>query len=136
MQAIIAGSHIPVVEAQIVIREFEEVVRADRVRQAPRRLLLQVLHSTRALDSSLSSLIKAAGASPGSSLGRMLHQLETTGIHGNQLPAGTAMYFPARVVNVRNRYMHEAGAFPAAQSEIIALLSNMDACLTQSFRLW
>src|SRR5262245_8758212 len=116
MQAIIAGSYIPASEAQIVVREFEEVVRADRVRQIPRRLLLQVLHSTRALDSSLSSLIRAAGASSGSSLGRMLLQLENTGIHGNQLPIGTATNFQTRVVNIRNRYMHEAGAFPATQS--------------------
>jgi len=136
MQAIIAGSHIPVSEAQIVNREFEEVVRADRVRQMPRRLLLQVLHSTRALDSGLSSLIRAAGAVPNNSLGRMLQQLESSGIHGNRLPPGTARYFQRRVVNVRNRYMHEAGAFPVAPLEISALLSNMDACLTQSFRLW
>jgi hypothetical protein len=80
MQSIIAGSHIPVSEAQIIIREFEEVVRADRVRQMPRRLLLQVLHSTRALDSGLSSLIRAAGAIPNTSLGRMLQQLESTEI--------------------------------------------------------
>ena len=136
MKAIIAGSHIPVSEAQIVIREFEEVVRADRVRQMPRRLLLQVLHSTRALDSGLSSLIGAAGATPANSLGRMLYQLETTGIHGNQFPPGTAAFFQSRIVNVRNRYMHEAGAFPVAPSEISNLLSNMDACLTQSYRLW
>lgn len=66
----------------------------------------------------------------------MLYQLETTGIHGNQLPPGTAAFFQSRIVNVRNRYMHEAGAFPASQSEISALLSDMDACLTQSYRLW
>src|SRR3712207_6360345 len=111
MQAVIAGSHIPSSEAQIVIREFEEVVRAERVRQVPRRLLLQVLHSTRALDSGLTSLIRAAGAVPNNSLGRMLQQLELTGIHGNALPVGTASFFQSRVVNVRNRYMHEAGAF-------------------------
>lgn len=119
----------------IVTRELEEVIRADRVRQIPRRLLLQVLHrrvhSTQALP-----LIRAAGGSPNNSLGRMLQQLETVGIHGNRLPSGTAGFFQGRVVNVRNRYMHEAGAFPASPSEIGALLSNMDACLAQSFRLW
>ena len=136
MQAIIAGSHIPVSDARTVIREFEEVIRADRVRQVPRRPLLQVLHSTRALDSALASLVQAAGGNPANSLGRMLNQLETTGIHGNRLTPGTATSYQSRIVNVRNRYMHEAGAFPVAPSEISALLNQMDACLTQSYRLW
>jgi hypothetical protein len=48
----------------------------------------------------------------------------------------TAAFFQGRIVNVRNRYMHEAGAFPVAPSEISNLLSNMDACLTQCYRLW
>jgi hypothetical protein len=66
----------------------------------------------------------------------MLRQLETIGIHGNRFPLGTSAYFQGRIVNVRNRYMHEAGAFPTSPSEISNLLSNMDACLTQSFRPW
>jgi len=66
----------------------------------------------------------------------MLRQLESPGIHGNQFPAGKAGYYQGSIVNIRNRYMHEAGAFPTTQGQISSLLSEMQACLTQAFRLW
>lgn len=136
LQAIVAGSPLPLNDARTVIREFQEVLDADRVRRVPRRLLLQVLHSTRALDTGLSALLTAGGVIPSTSLGRMLRQLESPGLHGNQLPAGTAAYYQACIVNSRNRYMHEAGTFPSVAMEILTLLSDMDACLTQAYRLW
>jgi len=98
--------------------------------------LLQVLHSTRALDTGLATLLNAGGVVPARSLGGMLRQLEMPGVHGNQLPAGSAAYFQTYIVDDRNWYMHEAGTFPAASSEIAALLSEMEACLMQAISLW
>jgi hypothetical protein len=37
--------------------------------------------------------------------------------------------FQASIVASRNRYMHEAGAFPASDYEIRMLLAEMEHCL-------
>jgi hypothetical protein len=41
----------------------------------------------------------------------------------------------ASIVDVRNVYMHEAGAFPAIDSKVQVLVSEMHACLAAVSRL-
>lgn len=135
LQALVAGSKIPARHTTPLLRELEEVYVARRVSRVPRRLLLQVLHSTRGLDGSLNAFIAAAGEKPGTSLGRMLTQLESKGLGGRKLPNGTAAQFQKRIVDERNRFMHQADVYPTHDGEIATLLSEMHACLTQVFRL-
>lgn len=77
LQALVAGSVLgggPL--GAIVNAEFEEVVRAGRVRILDRRYLLQVLHATRALDSALRGFIAHHGIpNGGNSLGSYLRAL-------------------------------------------------------------
>ncbi len=136
LQALVAGSKIAKRDTAALVRELEEVYVARRVARVPRRLLLQVLHSTRGLDGSLKAFILAAGEKPGTSLGRMLNQLESKGVRGRKLPSGTASQLQTSIVDERNRFIHQADVYPKQDAEIATLLSEMDACLTQVFRLW
>lgn len=127
MKAIIAGSVVPAHDSGVIQREFDEVERVRRIRVLKRRHLLQVLHSTRALDSFLSAFALYHGCRGRSkSLGGYLNALERhRSSNISQLPSGTASYYQGTIVNKRNLYMHEAGAFPASSTEINTLLSEM-----------
>jgi hypothetical protein len=43
--------------------------------------------------------------------------------------------YQQKIVNERNRYMHEADAFPIDDLEILLLLSEMNECLAKVFSL-
>ena len=127
-------------------QELGEVYAVRKVRMKSRRRLLEVLHSTRALDTALKAFVVAKGCLPRpkhgrpvrapSSLGGYLTALEEHSIAGlNRLTAAERRHYQTSIVNVRNVYMHEAGAFPAIDSEVQVLVSEMHACLTAVSRL-
>lgn len=119
--------------------EFRDVLRARRVRAQLRRRLLEVLHSSRALDTTLAAFVGHHGCfkgKPPRSLGAYLialevHTLPTLG----KLSASQRRHFQSTIVDPRNRFMHEAGAFPVADSELSILLSEMHTCLAVLARL-
>lgn len=135
MQALVAGTAVagnPVMLTTIN-SEFDEVKRVQQTMPLQRRRLLQVLHSTRALDSFLKSFTDSFGIrGTAHSLNEYLIRLEN---HNNprvgRLTNGRASYYKVRIANVRNTYMHEAGAFPSSEPEIQTLLSNMHTCLIE-----
>lgn len=132
IQALLAGSAISTSSAYAVIdSEFTEVIRTRRVRQDRRRQLLGVLHSTRALDTALKAFTALHGITVRPpALGKYLSALETHSRPGlSRLPNAQRLQFQLNIVDVRNRYMHEAGAYPANDAEIQTLLSEMDNCL-------
>ena len=133
------GNTIP---CQKVLKEFEEVKRVDSMAiEEKTRRLLQILHSTRALDSTLAAFIKKYGytSPPGSgkkakSLYSYLHLI----CYGNPATANIRRLkksdldkYQRTIVNKRNWYMHEADAFPIDDLEILLLLSEMDECLAK-----
>lgn len=91
-----------------------------------RRQLLQVLHSTRALDTSLKEYLASQGIpSSGSSLGSYLYALANHSILAiAKLPKSDQQRYQLKIVDERNRYMHQAGACPASDAEIRILLSE------------
>ena len=120
--------------------EFSEVHRARRVRKAERRRLLEVLHSTRALDSTLSVFVSHHGCSTGGrsarSLGAYLRALESHAVPTlGRLPSALRWHFQSTIADPRNKYMHEAGAAPATDGDLVALLSEMHSCLAAVARL-
>ncbi len=145
LKTLVAGSRIPAPMSGVVQAEYEQVFEARRVRNVQRRLLIQVLHSTRALDTALSSLIAALAIPPmpkpggnpivfpPHSLGSMLRYLGKTGLNGNVMLA--ASVYQQSIVNDRNRYMHCAGEFPTTAAEIDTLLNEMQMCLVDAFSL-
>lgn len=138
------GNTIP---CQKVEKEFEEVKRVDSMAiEEKTRRLLQILHSTRALDSTLAAFIKKYGytypSGSGKKVKKSLYSYLELICYGNPATANIGKLkksdlkkYQQTIVNERNRYMHEADAFPIDDREILLLLSEMDECLAKVFRL-
>ena len=105
---------------------YAELNRLQAVRSAKHdsRWLLSVLHTTRALDTSLSELLNAKGWSAGSSLNDHLKVLASHHV----LVSAEVQAFRKEIVYKRNKYMHEAGATPD-QLEADRILREMESCL-------
>lgn len=132
MQALIAGSALASrASFGTIINELDEVSQAGKISRNGRKQLLQVLHSTRALDTSLKELIAHHGITGvRQALGGYLHGFSNHRIAGlAQLPHAQCTHYQNAIVNNRNHYMHSAGAFPANNTEIQNLLSEMQNCL-------
>ena len=138
LQALVAGSILASDSLYPQIdEEFAEVYRVRLVRRRNRRRLLQVLHSTRALDSSLKVFVTIFGLSPRNpSLGAYLWELTNHNQSrlGN-LPEADRRRYQSEIVDLRNEFMHEAGAFPPDDQQIKVLLSDMHSCLCQVLSL-
>lgn len=88
--------------------------------------LLGVLHTTRALDTSLRELLKQKGwYAAETGLGEYLKRLEANSV----LTSAERMRWRKSIADVRNRLMHTAGAMPD-QLQRDAVLAEMEACLT------
>lgn len=139
MQALLAGSVLSRSSLLGVINsEYTEVVRTHRVRQTRRRQLLQVLHSTRALDTSLKEFTTLHGIPvPNPSLGGYLVALERNRPRSTLrlLPSVQRLHYQATIVRPRNRYMHDADAYPRDDREIQTLLAEMHNCLVAVLNL-
>lgn len=139
IKAILAGSVIATKpEHSIIESEFDEVWQVRRIPKLTRRRLLQVLHSTRALDTALQIFLDhhmITIARP--SLGAYLEALvgHTSLSLARRLPRHDRQHFQRNIVRVRNRYMHRAGDFPGADHEVLTLISEMEACLVQILSL-
>lgn len=133
MQALVAGTVIAKDHTVTIKNEFEEVRKVEKMKPLPRRRLLQLLHSTRALDSFLRGFTDFYGIRGSNhALGEYLNCLGThTNPHLNKLPNGRAKYYRQKIVDRRNIYMHKAGAFPNNEQEILTLLSEMQSCLAE-----
>lgn len=118
--------------------EFNEVINVERVSHLRRRNLLRVLHSTRALDTSLRSFLdhyRIRGRATG--LGGYLRQLlnVSVGTGLSNLNQAEVNQYVRLIANVRNMYMHEADRYPRNDREILDLLREMEACLTRVLNL-
>lgn len=112
-------------ELSAIIGELNRVTAASKI---PKHngWLLGVLHTTRALDTSLRELLKKKGwLQDETGLGGYLKKLESRSV----LSSAERTKWVKSIANVRNRYMHTAGAMPT-QLDSDAVLSEMDACLS------
>lgn len=136
VQALVVGcAGLASVSAQVV-DEFEEVYRARLVRRRNRRWLLQVLHASRAADSAVGAFLGAGGITPvPNSLGPRLDKLAIPGVHGNRMPVSEVASYKKGFVAKRNRYVHEAGAYPT-EVEAATQLADIDTCLSKTASLW
>jgi len=134
INAIVTGSSIAnEVECSLVLGEFNEVHRCARVSPDKRKHLLQVLHSTRALDSALSAFIRVNSLQVRTpSLGSYIYSLAHHSSNGLQtLSSAERARFQSEIVDKRNKFMHEAGAYPNQVQVVNRLLSEMQTCLTR-----
>jgi hypothetical protein len=116
----------------MICAEFDEAVRASAIPAEGRRRLLQILHSTRALDTALKTFVQHHAITAKPSLGRYLTALTEHRVNGlRRLPKPRQTQYQQRIVDLRNKYMHEAGTAPNDHHEILALLSEMQSCLAE-----
>lgn len=141
LQALVAGMSALAGQpaSKAINDEFYEVFRVRKVRISKRRHLLEILHSARALDTALQTFVAHHKCSsphlrgkPASSLGSCLialrdHAIPTIG----RITNAERSHFNSKIVASRNHYMHQAGAFPANESEVNILLAEMHACLAR-----
>ena len=109
--------------------ELQEIVGVKRTSPERRRMLLEVLHSTRALDTALKEVLRSHGVTPQHSLGPILGQLTLlpVGAPGYLTPANRAR-FHQTVRVARNNLAHNANAFPRSSRETQGILSEIEAC--------
>jgi hypothetical protein len=120
-----------------ICSEFDDTAKARDSSPEARRLLLQVLHSTRALDTALKVFVRFHSITVRKpSLGGYLHALTTHSLaHLRQLPQTRRDDFQNTIVRPRNKYLHEAGTNPSNHHEILSLLSEMQVCLIEVLNL-
>lgn len=138
LQALVAGSPLSGTANETTVNdEFDLVVRSGYVRITIRRYLLQMLHSTRALDTALAAFLSHHGINPNvSSLGGYLHALANHGNPGlSTLPQLRRQRFQNNIVAIRNHYLHAAGSVPANDAAIAAIVAEMEVCLMEVFNL-
>lgn len=108
-----------------IVGELNRVAAATKV---PKHngWLLGVLHTTRALDTTLNEVLahKSWLHPKDVSLGGYLKRLQAQAV----LTAAERARWQRSIVDNRNRFMHTAGAMPT-QLENDAMLSEMEACL-------
>jgi hypothetical protein len=114
-----------------VEHELVELEHCDRVMPEKRKRLLQVLHATRALDTTLGEVLVQNGiSSPPMSLGPRLRQLAhiPSGTRGH-LSQSAIQGYVAAISTGRNKYAHRANAFPSSTLEVDRIVSEVGACL-------
>ncbi len=116
-----------------VRKEFQRVYQVYGLRQRDNSWILQVLYSTRALDSYLKGFRDRFGYPiKGEALGNYLTSLTQMPTSGHAcLTEKEKTRYQNRIVRKRNRYMHTAGAFPAGNQEIETFLHDMHDCLAR-----
>lgn len=115
--------------------ELQELAVVMRVQPERRKHLLQLLHAVRALETALKEVVRSHGIQPGNSLGRIFRQLE-------QIPLGQPGYlnstnarrFNQTIRIARNKFAHEANAFPRSSRETESVLSEIEACFSLAVR--
>lgn len=110
--------------ANHILNEYSQVMGVASVRPQGRRWLLQVLYSSRALDTALCDLVQLRVHRRPTSIGRALSRLV-----GEGLDRRLADQYQLRVANVRNHYLHRADVHPASEQEVAAYLADMEQCL-------
>lgn len=107
-----------------IVKELQKVIETKRV-AGENRWLLQVLHTTRALDTCLSRVVANRGIpTTMPSLGGYLIGLR----NANIIVEHQRSYWKNTIVDPRNGYMHSANNMPR-QGAANSLLDEMDSCL-------
>jgi hypothetical protein len=116
-------------------QELQELGAVNRVSPERRKNLLQLLHAIRALETALKEVVRSYGIQPAYSLKPVFRQLEqiAPGQPG-YLNSANARRFNQTIRIARNRFAHEANAFPRTAREAESLLSEIEACFSLAVR--
>jgi hypothetical protein len=113
--------------------ELKQVIEVDIINPPKRRNILKILHSTRALDSTLKAILDYYRIRNGNhSLGQYITQLANhrSPALGN-ISRSERDKYQRSIANVRNTHLHEADSYPKNDKEVNQLISEMQALLTR-----
>lgn len=133
LRAIVRGSSsfLLAPEFSKVDTELLELTRCSRIQPEKRKRLLQAIHATRALDTSLGALLTLHGVAPEHSLGPRMSQMANLPTHlRGHLPQSLVIGFRKSICDKRNKCVHNADHYPASSQEIDVLVSDIQTCLS------
>jgi len=107
-------------ETRVVLDEYQRIIDSNTVRSRERRVALQIMFSSRAIDTFLANICiwdcaqRGVDAEQHYTLERSLGYLNGRGLHnGKHLSQITYDDLCRKVKDKRNRYLHQAGTFPS-----------------------
>lgn len=113
--------------------EFRQVIEVDAIVPPKRKRILKILHSTRALDSTLKAILDHYHIRNGKhSIGQYIIQftVHTNPALGKLSPSERAKY-QREIADIRNTHLHNADSYPRNDSEVFQLISEMQALITR-----
>jgi hypothetical protein len=122
IQKIVKGSHwAKEPDTVAVLDEYDRVISAESEKNILKRASLQILYSSRAIDTLLAIIVKRdfanrrqAPSDPYFTIGSSLNHLKNQGlVSGKKLNVSTYNDLDDKVLSKRNRYLHKAGIFPS-----------------------
>jgi hypothetical protein len=114
----------------------EELGEAESVRRTMperRRHLLQIMHFCRALDTTLKQAAYGPSGGAKKTMGQCFQRLLDPPL--SLITRGQYQTFMDDVRDPRNRFMHEAGAFPNSTYEASRHLGSIGACFSEILKL-
>lgn len=117
--------------------EFNQVIEVEHITPARRKNILKILHSTRALDSTLKSFLDHYGIRNGKhALGQYLIQLAYHNDHRiGKISNNERAQFQNSIVNHRNTHLHQADSYPSNDSEVSQIICEMETLLSRVLTL-
>jgi hypothetical protein len=123
--------------------EFDELLRVRLIDPERRRMLLEVVHSCRALESTLDAiLVSFAIVIPdrNKSLGRFLSAFASSAVVGpkklsDKIDPFSRTRYQEFVAQVRNNMMHRAGAYPKSRDDLDGFMGVLHEWLSHLLAL-
>lgn len=130
-------------EVARVTDEFDQLLQLSSVNPQRRRMLLEVVHSCRALESTLDVMLIHFGiviADKDKSLGKFLNTLNSSAVVGpgklaDRIDSHSKARYQELVTKVRNNMMHRAGAYPTSESDLDGFMSVVHGWLSHLMAL-
>jgi hypothetical protein len=113
--------------------EFGQVLDVDKIEPPKRRHILKILHSTRALDSTLKSILDHYNIRNGkNSIGQYLFQFTNHSLTNlSKLSPSERAKYQREIADIRNTHLHNADSYPRNDSEVFQLLSEMQSLIVR-----
>lgn len=134
---------LPAAEIARITDEFNELLRVASVSPQRRRMLLEVVHACRALESTLDVMLAHFGivvADRDKSLGKFLNTFNSSAVVGpgklvDRIDLHAKTRYQDLVTRVRNNMMHRAGAYPHTENDLDGFMSVIHAWLSHLMAL-
>ncbi len=113
--------------------KFRQVIDVERITPQRRKNILKILHSTRALDSTLKAILDHHRIRNGKhSIGQYIVQFTNhrSAALGNISVSERAKY-QREIADIRNTHLHNADSYPRNDREVYQLISEMQSLITR-----